>query len=100
MRTLTEQAAAHHRLAAFITENDLPDASVSVSRPGRSVTVGASHCDLPENVVRRWAQALELVVDELPWECNGAAATMFTAGGHRDGVYWHVSAIVPIAVPA
>lgn len=93
-------AAQLHRLAALITENDLPDASVTLSGDGRCVTVSATLANQPENVVRRWSQALELIVDVRPYDWEGVASTLYVAIGGRDDINWHVSALVPVPVPA
>lgn len=93
--TLSPLAARLTRVAGLIKDEDLPDeGTVAVSL--HSVTVSATYCSLPENVVRRWAQALGFVVTETPFDWQGAAATLFQAGGLLDGVSWTVHAIVPL----
>lgn len=93
--TLTPLAAMFTRIASLINNEELPNEGVVAVSLG-SVTISATYAELPENVVRRWAQVLGFVVTETPFDWHGAAATLFQAGGLLDGVSWTIHAVVPI----
>lgn len=102
LRRLTPYAATLHRLAAFITENDLPPVSLNVHDDGRfiSIHVPGAYC---ENAVRRWAQALQLLVDVRPADMpDGTAGECLVASGFAEGMQWQVAGLRPVvaAVPA
>lgn len=99
--TISKQCPPHaallHRLAALITTEDLPPAHLSVN--GRDIVVDLTGTGLVENGVRRWAQALDLLVTEVPVDGpQGVAATRWDASGY-DGTntWWHVIGDLPLA---
>lgn len=94
--TCPPHAALLHRLASLITTEQLPEAHISVN--GRDIVIDASGQPLVQNVVRRWAQALNLIVTEVVYECpDGTAATLWSASGY-DGTntWWHVAGAEPV----
>jgi hypothetical protein len=95
-RPLPPFAARLHRLAALITEHDLPQAQLAISE--RSVVV-AVHEGLVESHVRRWAQALDLIVTEVPCDMpDGTAGTSWSASGWDGrGTWWMVEGRAPLA---
>jgi hypothetical protein len=95
--TLTPFAALLHRTAALITREDLPPALLSFGTS--SVVVTALPEDhLAQGTVRRWAAAVELVVDERPCDMHdGTAGVMWTATGYDGtGVYWNIAGRRPV----
>jgi hypothetical protein len=98
-RSCPPHAALLHQIAALVTTENLPPARITAD--GSEVFVDASGVELVQNVVRRWAAALELVVEEIPLDTGeGFAATCWTASGYDGtGVFWHVAGTKPVAVP-
>lgn len=96
-RTLTPLAAGLTRLARLINDANLPDASIAVQADGRIVSVNATLCPSPVDVVNAWAAALHLPVETAP--AKGTPATVVQAAGAYDEVFYVVRAIVP-AEPA
>lgn len=93
-RTLTPLAAALTHLARLINDADLPDASIAVQAEGRIVSVNATLCAAPVDVVHAWAAALQLPVETAP--ARGAiTATVVQAAGAHDGVFYVLRAILP-----
>lgn len=84
--TLTTQAATLHRLAALITEHDLPPADISIHADCTIVSIGFHTSEHGENGLRRWAQALDLIIESQPHEDkDGCATDLLYANGSRDG---------------
>lgn len=103
MTTLTPHAARLHRLAAFITENDLPPADLSIHADGGIVSINFHTTEHGENGLRRWAQALGFVVGTQPYQdAQGCASELLYAEGHLDGVYYSAAWARPVvaSVPA
>lgn len=101
-RTCPPFAALLHRLAALITAEDLPPASVRVDGLHGQVFVDASGCELVENVVRRYAAALDLgPVTEVPVDGpSGLAAVQWSASSYDgSGVWFLVSGEQLLPVP-
>lgn len=93
-------AALLHRIASLITTENLPEAHISIN--GRDIIVDASNGELIQNVVRRWAAALDLIVSEVPYDLpGGTAATLWSASGYDGtGVHWHVAGAQPVTARA
>lgn len=90
-------AALLHRIASLITTEGLPPAHWSIN--GRDIVVDCTGAELVENVVRRWAAAIELLVVEIPVDGPaGVAATRWDASGwDGTGCWWHVFGDLPVA---
>lgn len=95
--TLSPLAARLHRLAAFITEHDLPPASINVHADAQIVAFSFHDSEQPENALRRYAQALGFPVTERPYEdAQGCASDYLDAAGFIDGVYFTAGWLRPI----
>jgi hypothetical protein len=95
--TISKQCPSHasllHRVAAFITTEDLPPATVRVT-PAAEVFIDATGSDLVQNCVRRYAAALDLPVTEAPYDNDsGFAAVQWSTSGYDGGtgLWWSVS---------
>lgn len=93
-------AALLHRIANLITAEDLPPARVTIR--GSEVLIDASSEGQVENTVRRWAQALDLLVTQVAYDLdNGVAATLWSTSGYDGtGVWWHIAGAEPVAAVA
>lgn len=100
MGTCPPHAALLHRVASLITTENLPPVHISIH--GNDITLDASNGELVQNVVRRWAAALDLIVSEVPYDLpGGTAATLWSASGYDGtGVHWHVAGALPVQVRA
>lgn len=95
--TLTPVAARLHCLAAFITEHDLPPASITIHAAADIVAFSFHDSEHPENALRRYAQTLGFIVREQPYEDGrGCAAEMLGAAGFIDGVYYTATWLRPV----
>lgn len=95
--TLSTQAATLHRLAALITEHDLPPADLSVHADCTIISIGFHTTDHSENALRRWAQALDVIVESQPHEdSDGCATEMLYASVRRDGVHFMLGWARPV----
>jgi hypothetical protein len=96
-RTLRPFAARLHRLAAFITEHQLPEAEIAIVEGSILIEV---HDGLIENTVRQWAAALDQVVTTVACDMpDGTAGTLWSASGWDGrGTWWMVTGRA--AVPA
>lgn len=94
--TCPPQAAMLHRLASLITAENLPPAHIVINGP--DVIVDASGEELVQNVVRRWAQALDLLVTEVAYDNpDGTAAVLWSGSGwDGTGTWWHVAGAQPV----
>lgn len=95
--TLSPFAAQLTRLAAFVSDNDLPDAGITVHTDGKIVIFDFATCEHPENAFRRYAQALEFPVHVQPYEDkDGCVAELLSANGTRDGVFYICQIVRPV----
>lgn len=99
----TPLARSLFRLAALIADEDLPGARVTAYGP--SLTVGPlleDDDETSEHIVRRWAQALGLVVHERPHTADdGTAERFLLATGSAAGFeFVSVAAILAITEAA
>lgn len=95
--TLSTQAATLHRLAALITEHDLPPADITVHADCSIISVGFYTSDHGENGLRRWAQAVDLIVGSQPHEDqHGCATELLHASGRVDGVHFMLGWARPV----
>lgn len=95
-RTLRPFAARLHRLAAFITEHELPEAGIAV---GQDSVVVLVHDGLIQNTVRQYAQALDLLVLEEPFDMpDGTAGTRWSAVGYGPDcrTWWSIEGCAPV----
>lgn len=90
VRPLGELAADLHRLAAFITVEDLPEGDVTFLR-GTGVVVDLTRSDPhPRGSVAQWARALDTTVTTRD---HDAGRVEFDAVGYApDGTWVHVTA--------
>lgn len=96
-RPLKPFAARLHRLAAFITENDLPAVALHPHADGTIIGLSFDGVEQPENALRRWAQALEVIVTESPCDMpDGTAGEQLHLSGYHDGIFWTGSIARPV----
>lgn len=95
------QAQALHRLAALITEDELPPARIALYDEN-GLSIGPMLGDRDgETTVRRWAQALSLIVTETPHTADdGTAERLLLAQGNTVCGYVSVAALLDIEVAA
>lgn len=88
-RILSPFAARLHRIAAFITEHQFPEAEIAVIEGSVLIEV---HDSPIEGTVRRWAAALGTPVTAMPYRMfDGAAGTEWTTSGwDGSGTWWMV----------
>lgn len=85
-----------HRIATLITTENLPPAHININ--GRDILIDATNGELVQNTVRRWAQALDLIVTEVAYDSpDGTAATLWSASGwDGTGCWWHIAGALPV----
>lgn len=93
---LPPHAALLVRVATLINDEQLPPARLTIGHNGAVITVDATDTDLPENAIRRWAQALDAIVYERPGDLAGVAASYFSAERTINGTFWTLFAFVPV----
>lgn len=86
MNTITPTAATFRQIADLINREELPPAAITVSENNRIISVNTTGTDRPEGDLRRWAQALGVVV----------YAPYLHADRSLDGVFWTLYAFVPV----
>ena len=98
-RPLRPFAARIHRVAAFITEHELPDAEIAFIEGSVLIEV---HEGPVQGGVRRYAAALGMHVTEVPYAMpDGTPGQLWSASGwDGTGTWWMVTGKAPVPTVA